>query len=81
MVFQSFQLFPHLSVLKNIMTGLIVVQKWPVERARPAPEALLAKVGLLHAVMPGRRCCPAASSSGGADCPGAGAFTQGSALR
>ncbi len=30
------------------MTGLIVVQKWPVERARARAEALLAKVGLLH---------------------------------
>ncbi|WP_045856920.1 amino acid ABC transporter ATP-binding protein [Raoultella terrigena] len=48
MVFQSFQLFPHLSVLENIMTGLIVVQKWPVERARARAEELLAKVGLLH---------------------------------
>ncbi len=31
MVFQNFQLFPHLSVLENIMQGLIVVQRWPVE--------------------------------------------------
>ena len=48
MVFQNFQLFPHLSVLENIMQGVIVVQKWPVERAQARAEALLAKVGLLH---------------------------------
>lgn len=39
MVFQSFQLFPHLSVLENIMTGLIVVQKWPVGRTGRAEAA------------------------------------------
>lgn len=48
MVFQNFQLFPHLSVLENIMQGLVVVQKWPRERARVRAEALLAKVGLAH---------------------------------
>lgn len=48
MVFQNFQLFPHLSVLDNIMQGLVVVQKWPVERAKARAEELLTKVGLLH---------------------------------
>lgn len=48
MVFQNFQLFPHLSVLENIMQGLIVVQRWPVERAQARAEELLTKVGLLH---------------------------------
>ena len=48
MVFQNFQLFPHLSVLENLMQGLVVVQKWPRERARARAEALLAKVGLAH---------------------------------
>ncbi|HHT0124206.1 TPA: amino acid ABC transporter ATP-binding protein [Raoultella planticola] len=48
MVFQNFQLFPHLSVLENIMQGLMVVQKWPRERARARAEELLAKVGLAH---------------------------------
>ncbi|HHG8775419.1 TPA: amino acid ABC transporter ATP-binding protein [Raoultella planticola] len=48
MVFQNFQLFPHLSVLDNIMQGLMVVQKWPRERARARAEELLAKVGLAH---------------------------------
>lgn len=48
MVFQNFQLFPHLSVLENIMQGLMVAQKWPRERARARAEELLAKVGLAH---------------------------------
>jgi len=48
MVFQNFQLFPHLSVLDNITQGLIVVQKWPAARAKERAEELLTKVGLLH---------------------------------
>lgn len=48
MVFQNFQLFPHLSVLDNITQGLIVVQKWPAARAKARAEELLTKVGLLH---------------------------------
>ena len=48
MVFQNFQLFPHLTVLDNIMRGLVVVQKWPVAKAHARAEELLTKVGMLH---------------------------------
>lgn len=48
MVFQSFQLFPHLTVLDNIMRGLVVVQKWPVAKAKARAEELLSKVGMSH---------------------------------
>ncbi|HAT2609226.1 TPA: amino acid ABC transporter ATP-binding protein [Kluyvera intermedia] len=48
MVFQNFQLFPHLTVLDNIMRGLVVVQKWPVAKAKARAEELLTKVGMLH---------------------------------
>ncbi|MCL5499563.1 amino acid ABC transporter ATP-binding protein [Escherichia coli] len=48
MVFQNFQLFPHLTVLDNIMRGLVVVQKWPLTRAKARAEELLTKVGMLH---------------------------------
>ncbi|MDC9614646.1 amino acid ABC transporter ATP-binding protein [Xenorhabdus khoisanae] len=48
MVFQNFQLFPHLTVIENIMEGLIWVQKWPRERARERAMELLKKVGLSH---------------------------------
>ena len=48
MVFQNFQLFPHLTVLENIMRGLVVVQKWPLARATARAEELLTKVGMLH---------------------------------
>ena len=46
MVFQNFQLFPHLSVVQNVMEGLVTVQRWPRERARERALALLEKVGI-----------------------------------
>lgn len=48
MVFQNFQLFPHQTVIDNVMEGLITVQKWPKERARERALALLHKVGMQH---------------------------------
>ncbi|MDX7986866.1 amino acid ABC transporter ATP-binding protein [Xenorhabdus sp. 12] len=48
MVFQNFQLFPHLTVIENIMEGLIWVQKWPRERAKKRALELLEKVGMSH---------------------------------
>ncbi|CAM3717023.1 amino acid ABC transporter ATP-binding protein [Bordetella tumulicola] len=47
MVFQNFQLFPHQTVIDNVMEGLVTVQKWPQARARERAEALLTKVGML----------------------------------
>jgi cystine transport system ATP-binding protein len=46
MVFQNFQLFPHLTAIENVMEGLIVVLKWPRERARARAHDLLEKVGM-----------------------------------
>lgn len=48
MVFQSFQLFPHLSVIANVMEGLITVQGWQPAAARERAGALLEKVGMSH---------------------------------
>ena len=48
MVFQSFQLFPHLTVVENVMEGLITVQKWDKEKARQRALDLLEKVGMSH---------------------------------
>jgi cystine transport system ATP-binding protein len=48
MVFQNFQLFPHRSVLENVMEGLVTVQRWPRERAAARARELLAKVGMLE---------------------------------
>jgi polar amino acid transport system ATP-binding protein len=47
MVFQHFALWPHLSVLANVMEAPVQVQKRPRGEVRDEAEALLAKVGLL----------------------------------
>ena len=46
MVFQQFNLFPHKSVLENIMIAPIKVKKVSKEEAAAAGRKLLAKVGL-----------------------------------
>ena len=46
MVFQNFQLFPHLTALENVMEGLTTVLKWPREQARTRALELLDKVGM-----------------------------------
>ena len=46
MVFQNFQLFPHLTALENVMEGLVTVLKWPREKARGRALELLDKVGM-----------------------------------
>jgi polar amino acid transport system ATP-binding protein len=44
MVFQNFELFPHLTVLQNITVGPRTVLKLPREKAEERARALLAKV-------------------------------------
>ncbi|WP_090982794.1 amino acid ABC transporter ATP-binding protein [Paenibacillus sp. CF384] len=46
MVFQQFNLFPHLKVLDNITIGPIQIRKWPAQKARAKAMELLEKVGL-----------------------------------
>jgi ABC-type polar amino acid transport system ATPase subunit len=46
MVFQSFNLFPHLTVRQNITVAPMVVQRVSQSEAEAAANALLAKVGL-----------------------------------
>jgi ABC-type polar amino acid transport system ATPase subunit len=46
MVFQNFQLFPHLNTLENVMSGPRVVKSMREAEARPLAMDMLAKVGL-----------------------------------
>ena len=46
MVFQSFNLFPHLTVLENIIEAPLIVKGLKREQVIPMAEALLSKVGL-----------------------------------
>jgi len=46
MVFQQFNLFPHLSVIQNITLAPIWVRKWPKEKAEKVAMELLELVGI-----------------------------------
>ncbi len=46
MVFQQFNLFPHLTVLQNITLAPIQVRKWPKEKAEALAMQLLDRVGI-----------------------------------
>ena len=46
MVFQSYELFPHLNVLDNVTLAPVKVQKRPKEEVREEALALLSRVGL-----------------------------------
>jgi polar amino acid transport system ATP-binding protein len=46
MVFQQFNLFPHMTVVGNVMEGLVTVKRQPREAARPRALTELARVGL-----------------------------------
>ena len=46
MVFQQFNLFPHMTALKNVMLGLVKVKKYPLAEAQKIAEMWLDRVGL-----------------------------------
>ena len=46
MVFQQFNLFPHLTVMQNITLAPIQVRKWTKEKAEEVASQLLARVGI-----------------------------------
>jgi general L-amino acid transport system ATP-binding protein len=46
MVFQSFNLFPHLKVIQNITLAPMRVRKWPQDKAEEIAHRLLERVGI-----------------------------------
>ena len=49
MVFQQFNLWPHMTVAQNVMEALLRVRKLPITEARARAEHYLAKVNMLEA--------------------------------
>jgi ABC-type histidine transport system ATPase subunit len=49
MVFQQFNLWPHMTVVQNVMEALLRVRRLPVIAARARAERYLAKVNMLEA--------------------------------
>jgi polar amino acid transport system ATP-binding protein len=48
MVFQRFNLFPHLTALGNVMIGLTEVRRVPEDEARVIADTMLERVGMGH---------------------------------
>ena len=48
MVFQEFNLFPHMTAIENVIEGLVTVKKMSKSEAIPVGEKYLRKVGLLE---------------------------------
>jgi polar amino acid transport system ATP-binding protein len=46
MVFQSFNLFPHMTILENVMEGPVTVKKLPKDKVEETARGLLKQMGL-----------------------------------
>jgi len=63
MVFQQFNLFPHLTVLQNITLAPLWVRRWPKDKAEQVALDLLKRVGIPSKPTNFQRSFPAASSN------------------
>jgi len=63
MVFQSFNLFAHKSILDNVTLGPNKVRKLSKDQARERAHTLLARVGIAERPTASRPSCPAVSNN------------------
>ncbi len=83
MVFQQFNLFPHLRVLSNVSLAPIWVRKWPKEKAEEVAMQLLERVGIPEQAQkyPGQLSGGHRPTAAGCDRPCPGDATQDHAFR
>ena len=81
MVFQQFNLFPHLTVLENIVLAPIRVRKWKRSKAEERARYFLEKVGIPEQADKYPRSTFGRSAAACSDCPGADDGTQSHAFR
>ena len=81
MVFQSFNLFPHLTVMDNITLAPMKVRKWPRAQAEEAAIAFLERVGIPEQVRQVPRRALGRSAAAGGDRAGARHAAQDHAVR
>ncbi len=63
MVFQRFNLFPHMTVLENIIMAPMDVKNYPARRPLSGLKRCSARLACWIKSMPGRTACPVDSSS------------------
>ena len=63
MIFQHFNLYPHMTALQNVMLAPVVVHRQPKAAVETRARALFDKVRLSHRINAYPANCPAASSS------------------
>ena len=63
MVFQHFNLFPHMTILKNMTLAPMKLQKRPKEEVEKQAMELLQRVGLADRANAYRASCPVARNS------------------
>jgi ABC-type polar amino acid transport system ATPase subunit len=80
MIFQSFNLFPHLSAFRNITLALVKAQKRSNREAEAAAREMLARVGLESKASSMPKALSGGEQAEGCDSPSTNNEPQGHAI-